>query len=453
MTPSAAAMTRRTLLATGGSAALVAFLAACADGAASSTDAVQLWSAFNNKEGQNWITKNQIDAFNAKHPDAQIKLSVKQIDTIDRLVQTALAAGSAPDVLGTAGPAQVYAYKKAGYLQPLDRYAEQFGWKDSVLPWALQTGVIDEKLYSIPTSYESMLAFTNPATFDEYGWTYPKNRDDFEAICEEAKGRGLMPVAAGNSDFQAASEWHMTIAFNHYSGPEAIRQALSGEIPFTDPVFVDAVSLYNDWFQKGWFGGSVDSYFTNGFTSLYQKLASGKAVFDFVGSWGFSEIAPFFGSAAGNDAKYDWGPLFPLRDGVPQEVWELAVGGTLSVNAGSKVKGKAAEYLDFLLSDPKRQGRAVAEAGLEPAPIQVAASDFPASTDPRLARFYETISAAKTVGYTTWTFWPQKSDTFIAQSFDKVITKDLTPKEYCTQLDEIFQKERKAGAVPPLPAV
>lgn len=448
-----ARMTRRSLLQFSMAAAAVGVLSSCAPGSSSSPSSVNLqyWQAFNSKKIENWWRANVIEAFNDTNPGVKATLVVKQVDTIDRLTQTALAAGKGPDVVLTAGPSLVKAYKDAGYLAPLDDYAKKFKWEDRLLSWALQTGMIDGKLYAIPTTYETLLTFYNPRTFERHGWTVPKTREEFEAFCADAAGAGVMPVAAGNADYQAASEWFVAIMLNHFAGPDALRQALTGQIRFTDPIFVDAMSTLADWFKKGWFGGSPDAYFTNSFATLYSDLADGKAGLMFTGSWGLGEITSYFGDEAGNDATWDWAPVPQLRDEVPPEVWELSVGGTYSVNAHGSVD-VAASLLDFIASDPKRQGRGLAEAGVSPAAIHMEQSDFPTTIDERVSRLFATVAAATDVGYTTWTFFPQKTDTYIAQSWDKVIAGDLTPADYCAGIDKAFRGEVADGFVAPLPA-
>jgi raffinose/stachyose/melibiose transport system substrate-binding protein len=137
---------------------------------------------------------------------------------------------------------------------------------------------------------------------------------------------------------------------------------------------------------------------------------------------------------------------------VPAEVWDLGIGATLSVNAKSANPDAAAEYLNFLESDPKRQAQGIAEASLQPAPIQLSAADFPESVDERLVRLYTRLSNAATIGYTTWTFWPQQTDTDLYTNFDKVITGQLSTKDYLDGLDKVFQSELAGKKVPPAPA-
>jgi len=71
--------------------------------------------------------------------------------------------------------------------------------------------------------------------------------------------------------------------------------------------------------------------------------------------------------------------------------------------------------------------------------------------DDRVARQLAALSRATAkgnFGYTAWTFWPSKSDVYIQEEMQKVLTGDITPAEFCSGLDETFTKELKEGAVP-----
>jgi raffinose/stachyose/melibiose transport system substrate-binding protein len=80
------------------------------------------------------------------------------------------------------------------------------------------------------------------------------------------------------------------------------------------------------------------------------------------------------------------------------------------------------------------------------------AGDFPANSDPRVRRQYLALNATKNYGYTTWTFWPAQTDTYIGQQITKVLTGQQSPKDFCAGVDSAFQSEFKAGKVPPVPA-
>ena len=447
---------RRFLQLTGATGAAIAggtALAACSGSSAgSNTTQTQFWYAFNNTQDQAYYQKNFIDAYNAAKPPTKAVLTVKQVSTIDQLTQTALASGKGPDILSITSPSEALNYQHAGNLLPLDTYVSKYGWSNSFLPWALNAGRIGGKLYSLPANYETMAIFYNPATFSANGWTPPTTRAEFEAICQDAAGKGIMPVAAGNADWQAATEWHVTEVWNAYAGPQALYDALTGKRTWTDPVFVDAIAMLKGWFDKGWFGGSTDSYFTNKFATMYQKLAAGKAAMMLSGSWSFTEILPYFGSAAGNSATWDWAPLPSMNTGVPAGVFPLSVGNSLSVNKTCENPDAAADFLNYITTEPSRQLAALAAVGQEPTPINVTSADFPSSVDARMKRQYVELASTTNYGYTTWTFWPAKTETYLNTAINKVLTGQLSPQAYCAAVDTQFQAEFKTGAVPPVPA-
>lgn len=439
------AISRRNFLALSAAAGLAPAVAGCAGPARGATDGLEYWAGFPDDAQRDYFQRKRVDAFRGS---ADVRLVVKPAETLGRQVQTALAAGSGPDLISTAGPAYIASYAKAGHLLPLDDYAKEYGWDKELAPWALAASRGKQGLLSLPAGYESLILLYNPATLEKHGWQPPTNRDEFEAVCAEAYGKGLIPVGAGNRDYRSATEWWVTFALNHFAGPEAVYEALQGRIPWTEPVFVDAISLLKRYFQRGWWGGSLEDYFTNRFAKMYAALASGDAAFMITGSWAFSELTPYFGEEAGNDATWDWAPLFPLRDEVPSRMWDLGIGQTLSINSRSADPDAAAEYLHFLETDSRRQAEGVADVGLQPAPVRLAEKDFPRSVDERQSRLYVELSNADTVGYTTWTFFPQETEIDLYMNYDKVCTDQLDVRSYLADVNEVFRKERSEGKVP-----
>ena len=85
------------------------------------------------------------------------------------------------------------------------------------------------------------------------------------------------------------------------------------------------------------------------------------------------------------------------------------------------------------------------------APLPFTDGDFPASMDERVRRQLVSLSQATdrgNFGYTAWTFWPSKSDVYIQEEMQKVLTGDVTAAEYCRGLDDVFAEDREEGLVP-----
>ena len=60
--------------------------------------------------------------------------------------------------------------------------------------------------------------------------------------------------------------------------------------------------------------------------------------------------------------------------------------------------------------------------------------------------------AANNYGYTTWTFWPPATETYLIEEIERVWAGEITAEEYLQGHQERFDAEREDGAVPPIPA-
>jgi len=451
-------MTRRRFLAGGGKAVLGAglggvLLAGCGGGSGGGPGDLSLWS--NQEEaGQAYFPDNVERPFEEANRGIDLQVTFQPPEDLDRLVRIAMQGGQGPDLVPTPGPAYARDYLDANMFAELDEYAEQYDWQGKLLGWALDLGRYEGKLYVVPNQFQTMLLYYNKTLMEEKGWRPPTNRDEFEAVAEESMGQGIVPFAAGIGDEPAAIEWFPTVFWNHYSGPEALHAALTGEIPFSDPIFVEAIDLFNRYVQNGWFGGSPERFFSNGFDALHADFGDGKAAMNVEGSWLMANIDEFFGDAAGNGNEWEWAPLPPLRDGVSAEIYELGIGSTISVNRASNNPDAAASFIDFLFADKKRATKWMADVpSAFNVPIPLRESDFPPGMDGRVARHLAALSQATdrgNFGYTAWTFWPAKSEVYIYEELQKILTGDLTPAEYCAGLDEVFKEDLEEGEVPPI---
>ena len=449
-------ITRRQFLARGGAAALGAsfagtLLTGCGGGQQGGGQ-VTYWSNLEGSGPQDYFRQNIEKPFEKANKGTDLKVVFQPPDEMDRLVRTALQGGEGPDIVMTPGPAYAQEYIDANLFAELDEYSEQYKWDDRLLGWSLDLGRYEDSLFAIPYQLQTMLLYYNVTLFEEKGLEPPTSRDELESMAEELMGQGIVPFAAGIGDDPAAIEWFPTVFWNHYSGPDALYQALTGEIPFSDPVFVEAIELFNTYVQNGWFGGSQQKFFSNGFDALHADLGEGKAAMNIEGSWFLATINDYFGQAAGNDNDWEWAPLPPMRDGITPELYELGLGSTLSVNRQAQNADGAAAFIDYLVADKKHatEWMAAVPAAFN-APLPFEEGDFPQSMDDRVERHLVRLSQATgkgNFGYTAWTFWPSKSDVYIQEDSQKVLTGDITAAEFCKGLDEVFKEDRKEGAVP-----
>jgi raffinose/stachyose/melibiose transport system substrate-binding protein len=392
------------------------------------------------------IVKTAVDPYNAQGgPQIEATLQPNNWDA----TRTALAGGAGPDIVSTPGPSFAFELAKAGELLALDDYVTPMGWDKSFVPWALNLGKVNGKLYSIPNEVETLVLYYNKTLFQEKGWEPPKTMDELITLAGQIHDAGIIPFAHANQEWRPANEWFVGEFFNHVAGPEKVYGALTGTAKWTDPEFVDALNKLDDMQKNGWFMGGLDRYYTTATADANTAFADGDAAMKIEGTWWIADGHTFFGKEAGNENDWDWVPV-PSTTG--DAIFDLGIGSTYSINAKTKHPQEAAQFLSYYFS-PEVMAKLAVDCGLAPAPVSIPAADM-SGLDPRYAAILQQMNAASTsgnYGYTTWTFWPPKSDVYIYEEIEKVWAGDETADAYLQGLQTLFDQEKAAGDIPPIP--
>lgn len=388
-----------------------------------------------------------MEGFNASSETAMVEI-VEQPEAWN-VARTAVAGGGGPDIVISPGPSFVYEMAAAGLVLPLNDYAEALGWNDVFVPWALSLGEVDGTLYSLPHELETLILYYNKTLFEQNGWEPPQTIDELMTLAETISAAGIVPFSHGNADWRPANEWFVGEFINHVAGPQAVYEALTGQRPWTDDVFVQAIDTLNTMQQNGWFSGGLELYFTTDEPTRMAALGAGEAAMNIEGTWRFSNIGTYFGEAAGNANDWDWVPV-PSSTG--DAIFDIGIGSTWSINAASPNPDEAANFLTYFFN-PEVQANLLAQCGQAPAPVNLEA-DAMEGVDPRVAGAFEAFaesSNAGNYGYTTWTFWPPKSDVYIYEEIERVWDGQITTAEYLEGLNSLFAEELAAGEIPPIP--
>lgn len=437
---------------------LGALLSACGGGddeRAASRGSVSFWSDITEASDKAYLQENIVSPLERENSGLRIKVSYKDREELERQVRLALQAREAPDVIPTNGPAFIPDLAEANLLADLESYADERRWKESLLPWAVDLGRVNGKLVAIPSQLETLGVYFNRTLFDKRGWEPPTNRSELEQLADEIMSAGIVPFAAGSADLRQQIEWYTSVFFSHTAGPQLMYQVLTGEQPWTSPGLVEAVSLMRDYFDRGYFAGGVEKYFATGTDAVHAQMAKGEAAMSMEGSWYFQEIDAFFGPDAENDSDWDFTAFPSLSDDAPYPTYCLGTGATLSINEASERKDGAATFIGFLIEEPARTAKWLAERGAAFSfPLRFSADDFPASMDKRQRDTYVSLVEATekgNIGYTNWTFSPPKTAVYIYERIERVLTGDTTPEDYLQGVDETFKEELDDGFTPRVP--
>ncbi|TIP13268.1 ABC transporter substrate-binding protein [Mesorhizobium sp.] len=436
-------MERRTLLKTGLGLAALPLLPRLAF--AEDKEPVGFWYESASPENQDNLKTLLVDPFNTAHPQDDLSIDFRGSD-LDKQLRIAMLSGSGPDVVYTAGPSYVASMAQAGQLLPLDDYAAKLGWSDRLLPLFTELGKYDGKLYALAKTYETLGLFYNKTLFDKNSWKAPTSIAELEALAEEMKGKGLVPFGAGNADWRPANEHYVSIILNSVAGPDNVYKALTGAIPWTDPSIVAAIDKLDEWWQKGYFG---PNYFSLTGEQAFAQIATGQAGMAPTGTWNFTNIAPYFPA---NNAEAGF-VGFPSTSGAP--VYALSIGSTFSINAKSENPDGAAAVIDYVFTDKFYSAINSVWQGEWNLPLRdlsaVKLSDKVLPLYPEVMKNLSSAVGDGRYGYTTWTFLPPGTDSYLVSGMEEVWLKKITSKDYLKKLDDTFKQEKDAGKVPAIP--
>jgi raffinose/stachyose/melibiose transport system substrate-binding protein len=383
------------------------------------------------------------EPLNAAFPDMDIE--VKMYNDRQSL-QIEVAGGGGPDILDLDGPTDVAEFAKANRVLDLTSYAEKYGWGDMFYDWAYDSCLYQNKLYSLPTSFEGMVIYYNMDVLNENGWEIPETKDQLVSLMEAMQGKGIIPMAFGNADYQGAVDWLYSTFMSCYAGPDAVKAAVTGEIKFTDPLIRDSLQLMVDWWKAGYIGDRKSQSVTT--TDMLAFFAEGRAGMMIDGTWASGQLVATY-------PECNWqAEMVPeLREGVGT-VLPFATGGGYAINANSKNPDKAAEILNFLFTSWDRHYKSIREASYQPYPLKDFDINNLQGMDSRLLYMYDVLEEAQEndmIGYCSWTFFPSETRIYMNENTDALFLDMLTVDQYLAKAQETIDAAIAAGTVPVFP--
>jgi raffinose/stachyose/melibiose transport system substrate-binding protein len=439
-------MTRRTVLAGAAAAAGLASIEAKA-----APKQVVWWYEGATAAQQAALDQHLVKPFNASQSEYELVIEYRGAALPDQLL-VALSAGSGPDIVLTNGPSWTQRLVISKRLLPLNDLAHKFQWDTRIVPFMLGMGTYDGTLFAIPKTSETQVLYYNSTLFNKNGWVAPTTLAEFEAVADKMLKAGIMPLAAGNAGTRFVNRHYAGASFSCCAGPENVYKALSGKLPWNDPSFVESIQLLKNWWDKGYFGGK--KYFALSMQQAFALMAAGKSGMALQGSWAFQWVDETFKKTR---QDLDWVPIPRLSPTAPYPVFPLGIGADLAINAATRVPEGAAMVLNALLDHKFIIAMSEAWGGEWDSPL--VSPPEPGSNLDRVTALavklnYETTKAlqSKAYGYAPWTFWPARTDDYMKGGMEEVWLGQITAKQFCDKVNDVFQEDLKDGLVKTLPA-
>lgn len=348
--------------------------------------------------------------YEEEHPNVEIELEEIPGQQLIARINTALAAGEAPDLFALRlGPA-VGAAGEAGQLLDLTDKVDISGLTQA----AQDAAVYDGKVWAVPIfgSYTVGLYY-HKAIFDEHGLTAPSNKTEFMEVCEKLQSAGVTPMIAPAQDGIIPAFLYMMMASSvlHADGFAEVR---AGTRKLDDPDVVEAAAFLQD----------IYPCFAEG--SLGTAYTEGKALFALEqGAMLEGGSADYAGFLQTNPA-IDVGVVpFPAVDGgTPATVTGMQ--DTFSVNADTEHPEEAVAFIQWMIGPEAAQ--MVADSITLSNTVGVAPSDNEVMK--------EMVEASKSNDVRVFYEFPETGDVFAAvqENAAALFLGELTPEEFAAKL-------------------
>lgn len=299
------------------------------------------------------------------------------------------AAGkNLPDVFSYWAGARTQFVVDSGSLRPIDDMWAADGL-DKVVAKSVADGatLYDGKRYLVPFGYHYAGMFYNPKVLKDAGVTaMPKTWEEFLALCETLKSKGIAPIALGSKNRWPAQFWFDYLLLRT-AGPDYRAKLMDGSASYSDPEVKKAMGIWKDLVDKGYFVANANA---DDWTDAADKVARGDAAMTLMGTW----ITGYWnGIGLKPQDDYDFFAFPAIQDGVPNAVVGPVDGLVVSANAANP-EG-AEKLVNFMVSNPKVQAKWAGIQGALSANVNV----DPASYTPVMQRALKTVADAQAFAF------------------------------------------------------
>lgn len=312
-----------------------------------------------------WTTGGEVEALNAlydvyrkQYPGVQIVNSAVAGGggagaNMKAVLQTRLLANDPPDSFQVhLGAELIDTWVKGGIMQPLDQLYDQESYPKVMPASLIQIASSDGKPYSVPVNiHRNNVIWYSKPLMDKVGGTPPTTWDEFFALAEKAKAKGV--PAIGMAEANGNSTAHVVEALLIAKlGPDAYKGLFDGTTSWGDSKVTGALQTAAKCFQY-----ANSDYLSYQGSDQPGLISDGKALMIIDGDWanGLLKQKKFtdygWAPTPETDGIYDlvsdsFGLPKGVKDPTPAMNWLKVVGSKAGQDAFNPLKGSISPRSD-----------------------------------------------------------------------------------------------------------
>lgn len=350
--------------------------------------------------------------FEAANPTIRIDLQEMPVTAYVPRMNTALAAGEAPDVMALRAGLDVAAAAKAGYIADLTGKLDI----STLTPAAREASMIGGRLYGVPVlGVYTVALYYNRDILAKHGITPPATWDELVAACTALQAKRVVPLICPAQDVSIPGFTYMLIA-SGILGADGFAALRKGKRKLTDPDLLPAATFFRDLYRF-YQPGAIGTAYTEG----KALFALGRGAMMVAGS------ADYAGFTTTNP-KVNFGVVpFPAPPGgFPATVTGMQ--GIFSISSKTRSMEQALTFLQWMLR--KEAAQMVIDT------ITLSTSTEVQPSDNRVMQ--EMVAAAKANDLRVWFELPEVAQVFSATGLkaQSLFLGETSPEQFAQALQD-----------------
>ena len=376
---------------------------------------------------------NMLREFNAAHPEIVVtqETAPGRGPLLMERLRTQMVTGSPPDMFWLASGEIARPFIDAGFVAPLNRYYEQYGWEKILIPWAARGIRYREQWWGVPRSTRGMGFWYRTDIFRRWNLPEPTSYSELEYNCRTLREHGVYCLSMGGK-FGWNTMRLVDYLLEVSAGPALHDRLNKLETSWNCPEVIRAYGLLKRWVDEQWI--------VPGFLSLAPDDARlpwyrGDAAMVFEGDWMEAAIKTDEQDIANFDFFLAPTGHIPLRfSAFPEQIM---------VAAASPHPDKAAVFLNWYIQpDVQRRYFTLLEGPTATRGVLPDARQWP-----KLYKWRQVLGQNNVYWPTDQVFVNQLMDSWF-QVQDGVVAGRISPQAAAKQLDEVSRawKLKRSGS-------
>ena len=244
--------------------------------------------------------------FEAANPGVTIEASYLGWDDFMATIKLKLADNDPPDLAhGNQGFTVDGTLIQNGLVISLEKYADQYGWKDLFATGALAEFMWSEdgskwgsgSLFGVSPVAEDVIVYYNKSKLNALGLSVPTSFEEFESALATAQDAGELPIILGGAD-----GWPIIHVWGLVEGafvdPNKTRKWIfdANNTPFDIPARIVAAKKLAEMASAGYFGSDSLGI---GYDDANAMFMNGDGVFNLTGTWMTAQLDEGMGDNVG----------------------------------------------------------------------------------------------------------------------------------------------------------